>query len=98
MTAPVQPKLIHSALTTPENVAIPEQLSGLLYRGISSGLLYRGIRMSTEAPDALPIVICPGCEEPMQPTNATPATRQLDDVIYVCPKCRTEIKRMLKRT
>ena len=53
--------------------------------------------MSTEAPDALPIVICPGCDEPMKPTDATPVTRQLDDVIYVCPKCGTETRRTLKR-
>ena len=53
--------------------------------------------MGIEAPDALPIVVCPGCEEPMQPKDATPATRELDDVTYVCPKCGAETKRTLKR-
>jgi predicted RNA-binding Zn-ribbon protein involved in translation (DUF1610 family) len=57
-----------------------------------------GSSMSTEAADGLPTVICPGCEEPMEPRDATPATSQLDDVLYVCPTCGTETKRMLKRS
>ncbi len=39
------------------------------------------------APETLPIVRCPGCEEPMQPKSIVPVTRELDDISYVCPKC-----------
>jgi len=53
--------------------------------------------MNTGATDALPIVVCPGCEEPMAPKEATPVTRDLDDILYVCPKCGAETTRTLKR-
>ena len=53
--------------------------------------------MGTEAPDTLPVVMCPGCEEPMQPKGAAPVTRELDDISYVCPKCGAETKRTMKR-
>ncbi len=33
----------------------------------------------------------------MQPKGVAPVTRELDDISYVCPKCRTETKRTLKR-
>jgi len=53
--------------------------------------------MDTEATNTLPVVLCPGCEEPMDPTRAVPATRELDDIRYVCPKCGAETTRTLKR-
>ncbi len=49
------------------------------------------------APETLPIVRCPGCEEPMQPKSIVPVTRELDDISYVCPKCGAETKRTMKR-
>jgi hypothetical protein len=57
-----------------------------------------GREMSTEPADTLPLVICPGCQEPMQPKEAVPATRELDDITYVCPKCGAETTRTMKRT
>ena len=49
--------------------------------------------MGSEAPETLPVVRCPGCEEPMQPKGAAPVTRELDDISYVC----AETKRTMKR-
>ena len=46
--------------------------------------------MGSEALETLPVVRCPGCEEPMQPKGAAPVTRELDDVNYACPKCGAE--------
>src|SRR6266516_5390128 len=43
--------------------------------------------MGSEASETLPVVRCPGCEEPMQPKGAAPVTRELDDISYACPKC-----------
>ncbi len=40
--------------------------------------------MGSEASETLPVVRCPGCEEPMQPKGA-------------CPKCGVETKRTMKR-
>jgi hypothetical protein len=34
----------------------------------------------------------------MEARNAVPATRQLDDITYACPKCGAETKRTMKRT
>jgi len=56
-----------------------------------------GRRMDSEAPETLPVVRCPGCEEPMQPKGVAPVTRELDDISYVCPKCGAETKRTMKR-
>ena len=53
--------------------------------------------MGSEASETLPVVRCPGCEEPMQPKGAAPVTRELDDISYVCPKCGVETKRTMKR-
>ena len=53
--------------------------------------------MGTKALDTLPVVLCPGCEEPMQPKGAEPVTSELDDISYVCPKCGVETKRTMKR-
>jgi endogenous inhibitor of DNA gyrase (YacG/DUF329 family) len=53
--------------------------------------------MGGEALETLPLVQCPGCEEPMQPKGAAPVTRELDDISYVCPKCGAETKRTMKR-
>jgi len=49
------------------------------------------------APDSLPVVLCPGCGEPMHPEAVAPATRELDDITYICPKCATETKRTMRR-
>jgi hypothetical protein len=54
--------------------------------------------MDSEAADILPVVMCPGCREPMDPTGSSvPVTRELDDITYGCPKCRVETKRTIKR-
>jgi len=53
--------------------------------------------MGNEAPDTLPIVVCPGCGEPMKPKGSAPVTRELDDVSYVCLRCDAETKRTMKR-
>jgi hypothetical protein len=53
--------------------------------------------LGSEALEILPVVRCPGCEEPMQPKGAAPVTRELDDISYVCPKCGAETKRTMKR-
>ena len=53
--------------------------------------------MNNEALDTLPVVVCPGCEEPMDPKGAVPVTRELDDITYICPKCSVETKRTIKR-
>jgi hypothetical protein len=53
--------------------------------------------MGSEALEILPVVRCPGCEEPMEPKGSEPVTRELDNVSYVCPKCCTETKRAMKR-
>ena len=53
--------------------------------------------MGTEALDTLPVVVCPGCGEPMDPKGIVPVTRELDDISYVCPKCGAETKRTMKR-
>jgi hypothetical protein len=39
--------------------------------------------MDSEAPETLPVVRCPGCEEPMQPKGSARVTRELDDIRYV---------------
>jgi hypothetical protein len=65
---------------------------------ISSRRLDSGDRgMGSEALETLPVVRCPGCEEPMQPKGVAPVTRELDDISYVCPKCGAETKRTMKR-
>jgi rubredoxin len=53
--------------------------------------------MNSEALDTLPVVVCPGCEEPMQPKGSMPVTRELYDISYICPKCGAKTKRTLKR-
>jgi DNA-directed RNA polymerase subunit RPC12/RpoP len=53
--------------------------------------------MGSEALQTLPVVRCPGCEEPMDPKASVPVTKELDDISYVCPKCRAETKRTLRR-
>jgi predicted RNA-binding Zn-ribbon protein involved in translation (DUF1610 family) len=59
--------------------------------------LIPGGRMGSGALETLPVVLCPGCGEPMEPKGAAPVTRELDDVSYVCPKCGAETKRTMKR-
>jgi endogenous inhibitor of DNA gyrase (YacG/DUF329 family) len=53
--------------------------------------------MGSEAPETLPIVHCPGCQEPMDAKAIAPATEELDDIVYRCPKCGAETKRTVKR-
>jgi len=65
---------------------------------LTCAALIRGDRgMGSEALETLPVVRCPGCEEPMQPKGVAPVTRELDDISYVCPKCGAETKRTMKR-
>jgi hypothetical protein len=64
---------------------------------LTRAALIPGGRMGSEALEILPVVRCPGCEEPMQPKGAAPVTRELDDISYVCPKCGAETKRTMKR-
>jgi predicted RNA-binding Zn-ribbon protein involved in translation (DUF1610 family) len=33
----------------------------------------------------------------MDPKSIAPVTRELDDVVYICPKCGAETKRTMKR-
>jgi predicted RNA-binding Zn-ribbon protein involved in translation (DUF1610 family) len=61
------------------------------------GALIPGGRMGSGAPETLPVVVCPGCGEPMEPKAAAPVTRELDDISYECPKCGAETKRTMKR-
>jgi predicted amidophosphoribosyltransferase len=53
--------------------------------------------MGSEAPETLPVVVCPGCQQPMDPKGSAPVTRELDDIGYVCPKCGAETTRTMKR-
>jgi DNA-directed RNA polymerase subunit RPC12/RpoP len=58
---------------------------------------FGGSPMNIEALETLPVVRCPGCEEPMERRGAAPVTRELDDISYVCPSCGAETKRTMKR-
>jgi RNase P subunit RPR2 len=60
--------------------------------------LWSSGRADSDAPETLPTIVCPDCEEPMSPKGAVPVTRELDDVSYVCPKCGAETTRTMKRT
>jgi DNA-directed RNA polymerase subunit RPC12/RpoP len=46
----------------------------------------------------LPIVRCPGCEQPMEPRERTAivSSERLVDVRYVCTTCGMETKRTMK--
>jgi hypothetical protein len=33
----------------------------------------------------------------MEPKGIEPTTEALDDIVYVCPRCGTETKRIVKR-
>jgi hypothetical protein len=46
--------------------------------------------MNSEALDTLPVVVCPGCEEPMQPKGSMPVTRELYDISYILPEVRCQ--------
>ena len=45
-----------------------------------------------------PIVMCPGCDEPMKPVEQKPilSTDGLVDVTYYCERCRTKTVRTIK--
>jgi hypothetical protein len=47
--------------------------------------------------DELPIVLCPGCEQPMEPKERMPVllNERLIDVRYVCGTCGMETKRTM---
>jgi RNase P subunit RPR2 len=44
----------------------------------------------------LPVVICPGCNKPMQPGKPKAVTKDLADVTYVCENCGTKTERTMK--
>jgi len=75
----------------------PRLLENATKQLLARAAVIRGSQMGNEAPESLPIVRCPGCEEPMEPKGAAPVTRELDDISYVCPKCGAETKRTMKR-
>ena len=43
--------------------------------------------------DEPPVVRCPGCDQPMEAKERTPATERLVDIRYVCAGCGMETKR-----
>jgi hypothetical protein len=47
--------------------------------------------------EQLPIVRCPGCEQPMEPRERTPVplSERLIDVRYVCATCGMETRRTI---
>ncbi len=47
--------------------------------------------------EQLPIVRCPGCEQPMEPRERTPilSSERLVDIRYVCRGCGMETKRTI---
>jgi hypothetical protein len=45
--------------------------------------------------DDLPIVRCPGCDQPMQPKERTPVAGRLVDIRYVCAGSGMETKRTI---
>ena len=48
----------------------------------------------------LPVVICPGCNKPMQPGKPKAVTKtvakELADITYVCENCGTRTERTIK--
>jgi endogenous inhibitor of DNA gyrase (YacG/DUF329 family) len=66
-------------------------------RTASSELSDLDARMGSQAPETLPIVHCPGCQEPMDAKAIAPATEELDDIVYRCPRCGAETRRTVKR-
>jgi hypothetical protein len=45
--------------------------------------------------DEPPIVRCPGCDQPMEAKERTPAAERLVDIRYVCAGCGMETKRTI---
>lgn len=43
--------------------------------------------------DDPPVVRCPGCNQPMEAKERTPAKEGLVDIRYVCAGCGMEMKR-----
>ena len=46
--------------------------------------------------DEIPVVRCPGCQQPMDPKERTSVTDRLVDVRYVCARCGMETKRTVE--
>jgi RNase P subunit RPR2 len=48
----------------------------------------------------LPVVMCPGCNKPMQPGKPKAVTKsvakELADITYVCENCGTRTERTIK--
>ena len=46
----------------------------------------------------IPVVVCPGCDEPMEAAERKPVafSNGLVDVTYVCETCHTQIIRTIK--
>ena len=43
--------------------------------------------------DGPPVVLCPGCNQPMEAKERTPVEERLVDIRYVCAGCGMETKR-----
>ena len=45
-----------------------------------------------------PVVMCPGCKQPMQPSKPKPLLliSGLVEITYICEKCATTTKRTIK--
>jgi hypothetical protein len=52
-----------------------------------------------KAPDFNPSVMCARCDAPMKIKTTTPVISfaPLDEVVYVCPACRIEMKQTVLR-
>ncbi len=48
--------------------------------------------------ESLPVVLCPGCKEAMEPKGSVKLGNHLYDLTYVCPRCGTETKRTIAKT
>jgi len=46
--------------------------------------------------DEPPIVLCPGCDQPMEAKERTPVMERLVDIRYVCAGCGMETKRTIE--
>jgi RNase P subunit RPR2 len=46
----------------------------------------------------LPVAICPGCKIPMHVKSRQPLkpNARLDEIVYECPQCGTETRRVVK--
>jgi hypothetical protein len=46
--------------------------------------------------EKIPVVRCPGCQQPMEPKGRTSVKGRLVDIRYACVRCGMETKRTVK--